>query len=332
MLASQSSSNSEKAMELARCAVLMVLLATAALWDICAFAADDGIPVNRAQYANRPVLPDPTARPCPDTPRTLTQVRDNLYRHSNTALPALHSGLVLITNEGALVIDPALTCTAGWLRDEIKKRFNVDVRYAIITHGHFDHIGGSQVLQEAGATVVAHRNAVEPIVGEKLPTAVPDKVFDKEMTIELGGETVKLHHIAASHSNSMVLVHFPRQRTLQCSDVCQSKTLPYMDFLDFYYDGWIQTLDWVLAQDVEFIDVGHYSPATKEDQRALRDYMIDLHAQVLALVRQGQTWDQVWRNVQFKDEYKNWLGYEFMRVPNIQGMHRWVINHRRGVW
>jgi glyoxylase-like metal-dependent hydrolase (beta-lactamase superfamily II) len=194
------------------------------------------------------VLSTPTGPCCPTQrhgralthPAPLTQVRDNLYRHS--------------------------------------KRFNVDVRYAIMTHGHFDHIGGSQVLQEAGATVVAHRNAVEPIVGEKLPTAVPDKVFDKELTIELGGETVKLHHIAASHSNSMVLVHFPRQKALQCSDVCQSKTLPYMDFLDFYYDGWIQTLDWVLVQDVEFIDVGHYSPATKEDQRALRDYMIDLHA------------------------------------------------------
>jgi glyoxylase-like metal-dependent hydrolase (beta-lactamase superfamily II) len=187
-------------------------------------------------------------------------------------------------------------------------------------------------LQEAGATVVAHRNALEPIMGEKLPTAVPDKIFDKEMTIELGGETVKLHHIAPSHSNSMVLVLFPRHRALQCTDVCEAKTLPFMDFLDFYYDGWIQTLDWVLAQDVDFIDVGHYTLATKEDQQALRDYMIDLHTQVLALVRQGQTWDQVWRNVKFKEEYQQWFGYAFMRVPNIQGMYRWVTNHRRGLW
>ena len=78
--------------------------------------------------------------------------------------------------------------------------------------------------------------------------------------------------------------------------------------------------------------MGHYTPATTEDQRALRDYMIDLHNQVLALVRDGQSWDQVWRNVQFKDEYKQWFGYDVMRVPNIQGMYRWVTNHRRGVW
>jgi len=30
-------------------------------------------------------------------------------------------------------------------------------------------------------------------------------------------------------------------------------------------------------QDVELIDVGHYSPATKAEIAAERDYMIDLH-------------------------------------------------------
>ena len=193
-------------------------------WAPIAWAASDtGEAVPRERYANREILLDPTAKDCPETTRSLVQVRDNLYRHTNAEIPFRHSGLVLITSEGALVIDPALTCTATWLRDEIKTRFNVDVRYLIQTHAHFDHIAGSQVFQEAGATVVAHRNAVEPIVGEKLPTAVPGKVFDKEMTIELGGETIKLYHVAPSHSNSMVMVLFPRHRALQCSDVCESR-------------------------------------------------------------------------------------------------------------
>jgi hypothetical protein len=52
--------------------------------------------------------------------------------------------------------------------------------------------------------------------------------------------------------------------------------MPYNDFLNFYYDGWIETLDWVVRQDVDAIDVGHYSPATKADEVASRAYMIDL--------------------------------------------------------
>jgi hypothetical protein len=70
-------------------------------WTIPAFPADDGIPVNRARYADHPVLPDFTAPACPDNPRGLEQVKGNLYRHTTGAGLAVHSGLVLATGEGA---------------------------------------------------------------------------------------------------------------------------------------------------------------------------------------------------------------------------------------
>src|SRR5690242_5046510 len=117
-------------------------------------AHDDGIPVDQSKYANRLVLPDFTAAPCPDNPRGLTQIKGNLYRHTTGPGLAVHSGLVLITSEGAIVVDPAMTCTATWLRDEIKDRFHVPVKYVIYTHAHADHISGSQVFQKDGALVV----------------------------------------------------------------------------------------------------------------------------------------------------------------------------------
>src|SRR5512133_3580567 len=78
------------------------------------FAQDNGIPVDTGKYANRQVLPDFTAAACPDNPSSLTQIKGNLYRHTTGAGYAVHSGLVLITKEGALVIDPGMTCTSGW--------------------------------------------------------------------------------------------------------------------------------------------------------------------------------------------------------------------------
>src|SRR5690348_17288181 len=125
-------------MQFAKCAPLMVALAAVALWNSCTFAADDGIPVDRAQYANRPVLPDFTAPECPDNPRGLEQIKGNLYRHTTGPGLAVHSGFVLVTREGALIIDPAMTCTAIWLRDEIKRRFDVPVAYVVYTHAHAD--------------------------------------------------------------------------------------------------------------------------------------------------------------------------------------------------
>jgi hypothetical protein len=113
-----------------------------------AFAAsDDGVPVDHAKYAGRPTLPDFTAAECPDNPRSLNQITRNLYRHTTGAGLAVHSGLVRITNEGALVIDPAMTCTACWLGDEIKQRFGVRVAYVVLTHAHAEYISGAQVFQ-----------------------------------------------------------------------------------------------------------------------------------------------------------------------------------------
>lgn len=74
------------------------------------------------------------------------------------------------------------------------------------------------------------------------------------------------------------------------------------------------------------------TPSNKEAIRAERDYMIDLHRQVLNLVREGQSWDQLYRNVKFSDEVKTWIGFEKMHTLNIAGMYRWVSNHRRGNW
>ena len=312
--------------------IVSTLALLVALPTLANAATDNGIAVDRAKYANRAMLPDFTAPDCPGNPRGLTQVKDNLYRHTTGAGLAVHSGLVLITSEGALVIDPAMTCTAGWLRDEIRKRFGVGGKYVVLTHAHTDHISGAQVLQKDGAIVVANQRALEPIVGEKLPTAVPDRVFDKDMTITLGGETVALHRVAPSHSDSMIMVLFPKYKALQCTDVCEAKSMPYNDFLDFYYPGWIETLDWVAQQDVDFIDIGHYSPGTKADIAAERAYMVDLHQQVLDLVRSGQSWDQLYRNVKFRDEWKSWIGFDTMKALNILGMYRWVSNHRRGEW
>jgi hypothetical protein len=88
----------------------------------------------------------------------------------------------------------------------------------------------------------------------------------------------------------------------------------------------------VAQQDVDVIDVGHYSPATKADEAALRAYLVELHQQVLDLVRSGQLWDQLYRNVRFRDEVKKWTAFDTMHTLNVLGMYRWVTNHRRGEW
>ena len=285
----------------------------------------------QAKGAGRTVGPDPHAEPSPNERHAIVKVRDNLYRFEVGRGRGQHSSLFLETKDGIILTDPIQTSAARWLRGELKRRFNKPVKYVVYSHAHFDHIGGGQVFQEDGATVVAHENAVEPILGEGLPTAVPDETFRKQATLALGGDRVELIFVAPSHSNSMIMIHFPGQRAMTAADFCPVGALPYNDFLDFYYDGWMESLHWLDRQDFDVLEGGHYDLGTKKDVGINIEYMQSLHDQVLRLVRAGQSWDQLWRNVKL-DRFKDRIGYEDMRVLNIQGMFRWVSSHRRGIW
>jgi glyoxylase-like metal-dependent hydrolase (beta-lactamase superfamily II) len=180
--------------------------------------------------------------------------------------------------------------------------------------------------------VIAHENAVDPIVGEKLPTAVPDKIFKDRMTVELGGEVVKLTRVAPSHSNSMIVIEFPRQRAVMAVDFCPVNGLPYNDLPDFYYDGWMESLEYLNALDFDILESGHLELGTKPNVALNIEYMRSLHDQVLTLIRQGQPWDQLSRNVKTDPKFRNWAFYDERRVLNILGMYRWVSGHRRGIW
>jgi glyoxylase-like metal-dependent hydrolase (beta-lactamase superfamily II) len=285
----------------------------------------------KTEQANRSIGPDLHAEPNSNERHAIVKVRDNLYRFEVGQGRTRHSSLFLDTKEGIILTDPIQTSAARWLRSELRQRFNKPVKYVIYSHGHFDHIGGGQVFQEDGATVVAHENAVEPIVGERLPTAIPDETFKKNLTLALGGEQVELAFVAPNHSNSMIMIHFPKQRAMMAVDICPVGALPFNDFLDFYYDGWMESLHWLNRQDFDTLEGGHYDLGTKKEVGINIEYMQSLHDQVLALVRAGQSWDQLWRNVKL-DKFKDRIGFADMRVLNIEGMFRWVSNHRRGIW
>ena len=307
------------------------LLAAALALSAAAYAQDDSQAVNLAQYASREIAPDPSVTPCNQPQHAVTQVKGNLYRWVGGPGGG-YTGFLLATKEGVLVIDAGGTCNAQWLNDEIKSRFDVPVKYVVISHPHFDHIGGTQVFQKAGATAIAHKNALEPIIGDKLPVAVPDRIFSSRMTLTLGGESVEIYHIAPSHSNGMLLVYFPAYKALQCVDVCEAgRALPFNDFPDFYYDGYIETLDWVINLKPDIINTGH-GMGTTEDQQVARAYMINLHDQVLALIRKGEEWDHLYRDVKFTDEEKKYANYDSNHILNIMGMYRYVSAHHRGVW
>jgi glyoxylase-like metal-dependent hydrolase (beta-lactamase superfamily II) len=256
--------------------------------------------------------------------REITKIKDEVYRFRNNN----HFSVFAVTSAGIIATDPINAPAATWLKDELKKRWpDKPIKFVVYSHDHADHISGGEVWTDT-ATVVAHDNAKEPIVGEKRPTPPPQITFSDKATIDLGGTAVELIWVGRNHSNNSVVMRFPKERIIFAVDFIPVKGVAFRDFPDAYLDEWIDSLKKVEALDFEILAPGHGALGGKADVTNFRLYLEDLRAQVLAAVRAGKSLEETKKSVDLS-KYKDWGGYEQMSQLNIEGVYRLVQGTRR---
>ena len=256
--------------------------------------------------------------------RAISNIAGDLYRFQNN----FHYSVFLVTPEGIIATDPIDAAAAAWLKAELAARFHVPVRYLIYSHDHRDHIAGGEIFAPE-ATVVAHEKARAAIIGEHRPTAVPDITFSDRMTLTLGGKTVELIYLGPSHSNNMIVMHFPAERAVYTVDFVSVNRLPYMDLSDAYFPQWIDALKAVEAMDFDILVPGHGPLGTKADASEHRRYLQALYDAVLDASRNGQSLDEMKTSITLA-EFNKMDMYDKWRELNIEGMYRQVSLHRRG--
>ena len=220
----------------------------------------------------------PAAAQAPDdgSPR-LVQLTESVFRVVHR--PGAANTSVVVTDEGLIVIDA--TCRGQgnpvWLRSELDRRYDVPVKYVILSHDHEDHICGLQIFEDTAITV-SHANARKHIVREGRNTSVPDVVFQQEMEIHLGGKTLYLYYFGHTHSNNLIQIHIPEERILIAPDLAWGeKALVMPDFRDAHVENLIDTLG-VLSKldDVDIVVPGHLEPTTQQSFLYFRDYVTAL--------------------------------------------------------
>src|SRR5918997_1539417 len=78
---------------------------------------------------------------------------------------------------------------------------------------------GGQALKDAGAVVIAHRNAKTRLERMRDPnTVIPDESVDRSRTIRLGGTTLELTYVGLNHSDSTLLMRLPAERIIFAVD------------------------------------------------------------------------------------------------------------------
>jgi len=236
-----------------------------------------------------------------------------------------HQSIFLTTAEGVIATDPIAflrPVAATTYLAEIRKLTDKPIKYLIYSHHHYDHIAGGKPFKEAGATVVAHKNAKARLEMLRYPDVViPDETVDDYRAIELGGMRIELYYVGRNHSDNSLAMLLPKEKLLFTVDFVPIETVQFRDMPDGYIPDWFDSLDRVLSLDWERMVPGHPYAAgrfgTKDDVRALRQYMLDLSEAVRNAALQGKCFDAAMAEVKLP-KYEKWGSYAQYLPMNVQ--------------
>ena len=185
-------------------------------------------------------------------------------------------------NDKSIIIDPGHNDTR--LIDYIKKE-NLNIEKILLTHGHFDHIAGVDMVREAtGAKVYIHENDSEMlsnpnkngsalIMGMNITIKDADEfVFDKEK-IDFEGSTIEVI-FTPGHSKGGVCYKIDDENVIFCGDTLFYRSIGRTDL----YGGSITELESSIRNKIYTLDKnytllsGHGEPTTIEDEKKLNGF------------------------------------------------------------
>jgi glyoxylase-like metal-dependent hydrolase (beta-lactamase superfamily II) len=235
---------------------------------------------------------------------------------------------VLVTPQGIILTDPIDNGSAAWLKTKLAARFDVPVKYIIYSHHHDDHAPGAEVFD--GAIIVAHENVVPALIGDTDNPAIPPHLtFSDRLTIKLGGRQVNLIYLGKTHTDNMIVVHYPAERALLTVDIIMIDRVAYRDLSagPFYFPGWIDGLTEIESLDFDTLLMGHGIYGTdsgyigeKEDASRFREYLEALYDKVVAAKQEGMTLEQAVAAIDLP-QYSHLGKYDEWFKQNVEGVY-----------
>lgn len=147
---------------------------------------------------------------------------------------------VLSENNKALVIDPGAEAEKIY---EYLKRNNLDLKFIINTHGHFDHIGANEFLKEKfGAQILIHTKAAEKLLfpeknlslnflRKEITSPPADKLLEDGDLINFESLTLKVLY-TPGHSRGGISIYIASEKILFSGDAIFSNGIGRTDLQD----------------------------------------------------------------------------------------------------
>ncbi len=269
-------------------------------------------------------------------PAVLKQVAPDLYFFYNDASS---NSAFLVTDAGVLVVDTGQHPADGRaLFERIRTITGKPVKWVINTHAHGDHFLGNPAFQDAGATIVAHRDTAIMMkthyqyeIGRRsayfkrftldpgeVKLVPPDVTYDSNMTITLGNRTVQVIYLGPGQNPGDTMVHFPHARALFVGGPFARRNWSNTTFTPSV-DGWIALLNKIAAFDVDLYLPGHGDVGTRQDVLDEAKLLADLQAGIKGALAQGMSREEMVQKLTFR-EYKDLRNYPLIH-GFIEALH-----------
>jgi len=210
---------------------------------------------------------------------------------------------VSIGDDGTFAIDDQYAEMSSKITAAIKQLSGETPKFLVNTHWHGDHAGGNEHFGKHGSIIVAHENVRESLKVEKSiklfnmhkppspKEALPVVTFQREMSLHLNGDDIRLLHVANAHTDGDAIVYFTKANVIHAGDTFFNGFYPFIDVdSGGGIAGMIAACDTVLAlaNDKTKIMPGHGPLATKADLVAFRDMLAKAQANIQALIDAGK--------------------------------------------
>ena len=241
---------------------------------------------------------------------------------------------IVVGSKATLVVDTGMGPKNGMtVAKEAQKLSKGQILYLTTTHYHPEHAAGDagfpadtilvrpsvqeQELEKDGMRMVgmfSSRNAQNAGLLKDAKFRTPDIVFDKEMTLDLGGATARLFWMGTAHTQGDELIYVLPDKVLISGDVVQNKLLPNLPGPTANLTSWINVLAQLKSLDVSFVvpDHGELGDGSLIPQEY--NFLNDLKIRALELKQQGKSAQEAGATIleEFKTKYSNW--------PNLNGV------------
>lgn len=158
----------------------------------------------------------------------MTRISDDVYHFVEDG----YSSLVVVGADGILITDPASPARSEVLRDELAEITDLDVRWTVLSHEHYDHIGGTEIFPEADVicqSACENVIAVSPILAE----FDIDSAFRNAVTLDLGSDLqIEIIHVAPADGVATSIVNIPSRGVVYSADLYVRDAFGFVEFLE----------------------------------------------------------------------------------------------------